>query len=187
VVPIRPLTTAAAPLATDRLILAPPADADRETFVGFFADPEVMAVRKFGVLDRPAAEAAFDEMLAHWRDHGFGMRLVRDRADGSFLGECGLRRIEAGEVELSYGLLPAARGRGLATEAAAAVLAEGFGRLALPEVVAFARADNAVSRRVLEKLGFALAASFRDGAVVVVKYGLGPAAAGDACAGAAAG
>lgn len=186
-VPVRPLTTAAAALSTDRLILAPAAEADRETFVGFFADPEVMAVRKFGVLARPAAEAAFDAMLAHWRDHGFGMRLVRDRGDDRFLGECGLRRIEDGEVELSYGLLPAARGRGLASEAAAAVLAEGFGRLALPEVVAFARADNAVSRRVLEKLGFALIRSVRDGAIAVVKYRLRPPAAGGACAGAAAG
>ena len=58
-------------------------------------------------------------------------------------------------VEVSYFLDPACWGRGFATELVRASLDHAFGALALPEVGAFARPDNAASIRVLEKAGFA--------------------------------
>jgi RimJ/RimL family protein N-acetyltransferase len=44
-------------------------------------------------------------------------------------------------------------GHGYATEAGAAALAFGFEEIGLDEIVAFAVADNARSRRVMERLG----------------------------------
>jgi RimJ/RimL family protein N-acetyltransferase len=41
----------------------------------------------------------------------------------------------------------------LASEAASAILAFGFKRLGLPEIVAVTHPDNAALRRVLEKIG----------------------------------
>ena len=56
-------------------------------------------------------------------------------------------------VELLYALSPAYWGRGLATEAAGAVVDWGFANLAVPEIQAFTRKEHTASRRVLEKLG----------------------------------
>lgn len=147
--------TAPAALATDRLLLQPADESRRADLIAFLGTPAVMAVRKLGVLDTVAASAVVDEMLAHWAEHGFGMYAVVERETGTFLGECGLRYLEDGTVpEISYGLLPVARGKGYAREAATASLQHGFGTLRHRRIVAFARGDNAISRRLLEALGF---------------------------------
>ena len=145
------------PIQTGRLILQPVEEAHRSDLITFLGAQEVMSVRKLGVLDRDAASAVVDEMIAHWREHGFGMYAVIEREGGAFLGECGLRYLEDGTVpEISYGLLTAGRGKGYAREASVATLAHGFGPLALPRIVAFARGDNVISRTLLESLGFSL-------------------------------
>ena len=59
---------------------------------------------------------------------------------------------------LVYGVRPEAWGRGLATEAARAVLDYALGVLRLPRVRADVDAPNAASVRVLEKLGMTRAA-----------------------------
>ncbi|WPZ36611.1 GNAT family N-acetyltransferase [Thalassobaculum sp. OXR-137] len=153
-VPVRPLSGA---VVTDRLILEPVSEAWRADLVAFLGEPAVMSVRKLGVLDPQAASAVVDDMIDHWREYGFGMYAVIERATGTFLGECGLRYLEDGTVpEISYGLLPAARGKGYAREAATATLRHGFGPLGQKRLVAFARGDNVISRTLLESLGFTL-------------------------------
>ncbi len=57
--------------------------------------------------------------------------------------------------ELAYMLAPALQGRGLATEAAGAVLIDAYPRYCLAAVHAVVDAPNGASRRVLGKLGFA--------------------------------
>lgn len=167
------ISNSAAPIVTAHALLRPVEEGDRDTFIEFLGTPEVMAIRKLGTLERAAANAVFNDMQAHWHAYGFGMYGVRDLATGAFLGECGLRYLEDGaDAELSYGLVPEARGRGLATEAARAVLDHGFRRLTLSRVVAFARADNAISRHVLKKLGMTLIDEFAEPPRTVVKYRL---------------
>lgn len=56
-------------------------------------------------------------------------------------------------VEIGWRLDRAWWGRGFAPEAARAALADAFGRLEVPEVVAYAAAANAPSRQVMAKLG----------------------------------
>ncbi|MDF1794732.1 MAG: GNAT family N-acetyltransferase [Thalassobaculaceae bacterium] len=144
-------------IETDRLILQPVDEGQRADLIAFLGEPAVMVVRKLGVLSPQAASAVVDEMIAHWRTHGFGMYAVIERATGAFMGECGLRYLEDGTVpEISYGLLPAARGKGYGREAATASMRHGFGPLRQSRIVAFARGDNVISRRLLESLGFAL-------------------------------
>ncbi|NQW11885.1 MAG: GNAT family N-acetyltransferase [Alphaproteobacteria bacterium] len=161
------------PIVTARLLLRPVGEDDREAFVTLLGTPEVMAIRKLGVLDRQAANVVFDGMRMHWRDYGFGMYSVRGLESGAFLGECGLRYLEDGvDVELSYGLVADARGRGLATEAVRAVVEHGLHDLNLPRIVAFARADNTASRHILEKFGMTLVGEFAEPPHTVVKYRL---------------
>lgn len=84
---------------------------------------------------------------------GFGLWVLSD-AEGALVGTCGLRPVEGtGEVEVLYSLESARWGKGLATEAAAAVLRFAFDVLSLPRVLGGIDEPNVASRRVLEKLG----------------------------------
>jgi len=144
-------------LRTQRLSLRPVQPEDAPAFEAFYGDAEVMSIRKYGVLAPAAARTQVREMLRHWKTHGFGMWVVTDIATGAFAGECGLRWLEdATDVELSYGLYPQFRGRGLATEAARAVVGYAGGVLKLERIAALSRGDNTASHRVLENLGMTL-------------------------------
>ena len=144
-------------IETERLSLRPIDESQRATLIDFLGTPEVMSVRKLGVLAPEAASAVVDDMISHWRTYGFGMYAVIERETGTFLGECGLRYVEDGTApEISYGLHSFARGKGYAREAATATLRQGFGPLGQKRLVASARGDNVISRTLLESLGFTL-------------------------------
>ena len=87
---------------------------------------------------------------------GFSFWPVIERSSGDLVGEAGLFPLdpEGPDIALGYAFGTAYWGRGYATEAARAVLAEGFGPLDLQRVVAITREANAGSRNVLHKLGF---------------------------------
>lgn len=59
-----------------------------------------------------------------------------------------------GAVEIGYGLIPSARGRGFMTEAVAAMLTE-LREVGIRRVTAETDPDNTASHRVLERCGFA--------------------------------
>lgn len=89
---------------------------------------------------------------------GLEHRFVAIGPAGELLGLVSLLTLEGEEAHLALWTEPAARGRGVATAAAARLLAFGCRRLALRRVRAEVRVGNAPSRRVLEKLGFELEA-----------------------------
>jgi len=162
-------------IQTPRLILRPVRPKDASEFEAFYGEPEVMEIRKYGVLGKEDARRQVETMVDHWRTHGFGMWVVEEQATHGFCGECGLRWVEDGsEVELSYGLYPQYRGRGLATEASQAALGFGADVLGLERIVAFSRGDNRVSHRVLEKLGMTLEWRRQTGSHGLVRYTIVP-------------
>jgi RimJ/RimL family protein N-acetyltransferase len=95
--------------------------------------------------DRPAFEARWRRVL---EDPGATARtvLLEDETVGHVV-----RFVRDGDHEVTYWIAPAARGRGVATAALAALLD------ALPERPVYARvaADHGASIRVLERCGFA--------------------------------
>lgn len=77
--------------------------------------------------------------------------------DGDLVvGDCGLagQVDERGEVEISYGLAPGARGQGLGTEAVAVLCAWLEQQPDVRRVVAEVEVGNAASQRLLARLGF---------------------------------
>ena len=85
---------------------------------------------------------------------GFGFWAVERKADGALLGMCGLvKRDTLMEVDVGYALMPAFRGQGYASEAAAACLRYATEVLGLPEVWGITGPDNAASAGVLRKIG----------------------------------
>ncbi|MEW6272624.1 MAG: GNAT family N-acetyltransferase [Thermodesulfobacteriota bacterium] len=104
-------------------------------------------------MTRERAQPVLDGSAADFARDGFGLWIV-DTEERRFAGVCGLRRVPGtADLEVLYSIEPALWGRGLATEAARAVVAWTFERLDLPRVLGGVDAPNAASRRVLEKLG----------------------------------
>jgi len=92
-----------------------------------------------------------------YRRHRCGRLAMVERSSGRVIGFCGLKYLQdLGETDLGYRLLPEFWNRGLATEAARAVLKDGQQRLNIDAPVAFVLKPNLASRRVLEKLGWEL-------------------------------
>ncbi|MBC7894659.1 MAG: GNAT family N-acetyltransferase [Cytophagaceae bacterium] len=140
-------------------------DADWQRFIGDRAVHSVGDAQ--GYLDNGP--------ITSYGANGFGLYLVARRDDDSRLGMCGLvRRDTLEHPDLGYAFLPAFRGMGYATEAAAAMLTHAWTGLSLPRVLAITNPENAGSIRVLERLGFALERqiSVRDGAPEVNLYGV---------------
>ena len=76
-------------------------------------------------------------------------------ASHELMGCCGLRPHEAKAYELGFHLRPAFWGRGYAEEAANAVIHYAFTLLGAKKLFAGHHPDNARSRKLLHKLGFA--------------------------------
>jgi RimJ/RimL family protein N-acetyltransferase len=78
--------------------------------------------------------------------------------DRRVAGECGTKAPPDadGRVEIGYGLAPGSRGRGLGTRAVAELLDELEHSGVVREVSASVHPSNVASRRLLERLGFAI-------------------------------
>lgn len=78
--------------------------------------------------------------------------------DGAAIGTIGFYGPpdEEGQVMFGYGLVPAARGNGYATEALAGLVAFCRAHAEVRAMVADTDTDNTASQRVLDKTGFAL-------------------------------
>ncbi|MEU1515344.1 GNAT family N-acetyltransferase [Streptomyces sp. NPDC005811] len=132
------------------IALRPVHDSDLPVFYRQLNDPEALRMAAFTPED-PADRSAFDD---HWKRVRSSTALVRTvLTDGDVVGHAAVYG-EPGEREVTYWVDRAYWGRGIATAALRALLAEA------PERPLYARAasDNAGSLRVLEKCGFRVTA-----------------------------
>jgi len=145
-------------LVTARLLLRDFTAADAAAFADYRRDPRA---REFEDPDESPPASALVERFVLWagerprRDWQLAVAL-RDAPD-RVVGTCGLRTrgLPPGVAEFGVELAPACWGRGLAHEAARALLAWGFGERGLAEVRADTVGGNARVARLLERLGFA--------------------------------
>lgn len=146
-------------LETERLILRQWRDEDLDPFAEMCADPEVMRWLG-GVLTRDGAIAYMDRAHDAFARLGMGRFAIARKSDGAFLGACGLMPSYPNVplppyIDMGWRLHRAAWGHGYASEAAAAVMRDGFERLELPTITAITAAINLRSRAVMERLGMA--------------------------------
>jgi [ribosomal protein S5]-alanine N-acetyltransferase len=143
-------------LLTARLRLVRPTAADFADLFNLHNDPRMRATLG-PVVEDDDGRAKLARHLEHWDRHGWGWWIARNRTTNEFFGRGGLRRIVlAGcdEVELGYGFVPEAWGRGLATEMAQEAVRVAFTVLNLAELICFTLPTNRASQRVMEKVGF---------------------------------
>ena len=109
-----------------------------------------------GVREETGTVAYLERNLAHWREYGFGIWMLRARETRAMIGRAVLRHLDidgTDEIEVGYGFLPDWWGRGLATEIARACVQIGRERLSFGSMVAITLATNRASQRVMEKAG----------------------------------
>lgn len=136
-------------LATARLTLQPFTEPDADELRALHAE------RGGGTPSLEETRELIAGLLAKSAVSGIALLPIRRRAEGDFIGYCGLTvgRATLDEPEIAYEFFKRAHGNGYATEAAFAVLdaARATGRNRLWSTV---RTWNTASLRVLDKIGF---------------------------------
>ena len=142
-------------IETERLLLRTYRTHDLETVYLLCSDPDVthffsaaFSVKREDVL------ASLPRRTERWRTQGFGQFGIFEKDTEKLIGYCGMQYLEEKtEVEIYYGLFKQYWQKGLATEAALAVLRFAFEHLNLPKVVAVTHPKNVSSHKVLSKIG----------------------------------
>jgi [ribosomal protein S5]-alanine N-acetyltransferase len=141
-------------LDTDRLTLRPYTPRDVAEAIAIYANPENMRFIPGGAWTEQQTADLIERFSAHTRDRGYGLLAVRERCSLRLIGHCGLSTIaETAETEVAYLIDRPFWGRGFASEAAAAVVADGFTRAGVTRIIGLTMRENVASRRVLAKLG----------------------------------
>jgi RimJ/RimL family protein N-acetyltransferase len=140
-------------LRTTRLTLRPQEQGDAAALFAILGNHEAMrfwnrpALSHLGIAEELIAEqqaAMASEICRYWT--------VLEGGDA--VGSVDLSLIEEAGAELGFLFRPDRWGRGLATEAVTAVVAQAFGPLRLTHLAAGVQAGNLAAIRVLEKAGF---------------------------------
>jgi len=142
-------------LPADGLVLRPWAPADADTVLAAYGDP---GIQRWHARTMTAEEAAawVEAWPDRWRaESGAGWAVTRD---GAVVGQLSLRRVDLGEGlgEISYWVLPEARGSGIAPRALRALCGWAFGELGLHRLEIAHSQANAASCRVAGRAGFPL-------------------------------
>lgn len=144
-------------IETERLLLRDWEKRDREPFARLNSDPRVMEFMP-ARLSPVESDLLVNRIERHFGKNGFGLYALELRQERAFIGFAGFS-IPAFEahftpcVEIGWRLSAEHWGRGLATEAAEAVVRHAFESLALDALVSFTVPANIRSRRVMEKVG----------------------------------
>ncbi len=137
---LRPLTVDDAPFILTLL--------NEPSFVRYIGDKKVRNIED-------ARRYILSGPVASYGRNGFGLYLVQLKEAQTPIGMCGLIRREGlPEPDIGFAYLPAFWRKGLAHEAAVAVLNDARERLRLQRILAITSPDNDASIKLLERLGF---------------------------------
>jgi RimJ/RimL family protein N-acetyltransferase len=164
-------------IETQRLRLSRWEPADAVAFRPIAQDPRVMRYVNNG---EPWNDAKVREFIArqmrHIASYGFCFWKIQRKPDGRLMGLCGLFALPLGcrtEVEIGWWLTPRFWGRGLASEAAEAVMKIALECLPVQRIVAIAIAENRASRRIMQKIGMHYERNIRHKGFQVVLHATG--------------
>jgi ribosomal-protein-alanine N-acetyltransferase len=148
---------------------------DAVAFRPIAQDPLVMRYVNNG---EPWSDAKVRDFIAcqmrHIAQDGFCFWKIQRKPDGRLIGLCGLQALRLGsrwEVEIGWWLTPPNWGRGLACEAAGAVMREALKIVDTDRIVAIAIPENYASRRIMQKIGMRYERNIRHRGFDVVLYG----------------
>ena len=145
-------------IETERLIIRPWREEDRADYLAT-CNTEAVTANLGGPASIEDIDAGLGRIHKSQEDNGFCFWALERKADGAFLGYCGLKvtnlpgtPVEK-DVEIGWRLRDDAWGQGYATEAAEAVLDWAWGNLDVARIVSFTIPTNLASQRVMERIG----------------------------------
>jgi RimJ/RimL family protein N-acetyltransferase len=137
---VRPITIDDAPFILTLL--------NEPSFLRYIGDKQVRNVED-------ARQYILNGPVASYEQHGFGLCLMELKESHTPVGMCGiLKRDGLPDPDIGFALIPDFWNKGLAFEAATAVLKDARERLKLDRVLAITSLDNDASINLLERLGF---------------------------------
>ena len=141
-------------LRTERLTLRAPVPGDLHAYQAFNAVSDLTVGSYRGGRTEAEVAARLQHDIDHWPAKGFGMWLLRLTGADAVLGGAGLNHPDDWPShELTWWLMPAARGTGYATEASRAVITWAYDTLGWPVVETHMRDENAPARKLATRLG----------------------------------
>ncbi|HEY2324877.1 MAG TPA: GNAT family N-acetyltransferase [Thermoanaerobaculia bacterium] len=140
-------------LETERLIARPWEAGDRDAFVSFTQDPEVMRYVHGGL---PYSDQEIEEFLGRQArqlaEFGVCMGALVEKATSRVVGVLGIQPLgTTGDLEIGWWLARDRWGRGYATEGGRAAMEHVL--TTRPRVLAIIDPGNEASKRVVERLG----------------------------------
>lgn len=136
----------------NRIYLREMTVADRDNLVNILKDPETMYAYEGSFTDSQV-DSWLEWNLKSYREHGFGLWAVIDKATNKFVGQCGIVYSEVEDqqlLEVGYLMNKTVWGRGYASEASTLAVAYARDVLKAPKICSIIRETNMASRRVAE-------------------------------------
>ncbi len=153
-------------LETQRLILRHQVLEDLDDLWALYCDPEITKYIPDAPRSRDEAREELEwHMHGHPRNPQLGLWATIYKETGKFIGRCGLLpwNIDGqDEVEVAYTIARDYWGKGLATEAAQAIVNYGFEKLNLSRLICLPVVENIASQKVAEKIGMKFEKESRD-------------------------
>ncbi|SCB60090.1 Protein N-acetyltransferase, RimJ/RimL family [Rhizobium aethiopicum] len=148
-------------LQTERLTLRPHRLDDFEAHAALWADEKVVRFITGAPSTREQSWSRMLRIAGMWHHMGFGFLAIVEKESGRFIGEAGFlearRDMEPsieGTLEVGWALMPAAHGRGYATEALTALIDWAEAHFPGKPMSCIISPENLASLKVAAKLGF---------------------------------
>jgi len=144
-------------IETERLLLRQPTFDDALFFYELTNSPGwIRFIGDRNIDNQEVAQKYIDEhYLKAFVKNGFGIYFITLKENRQTVGICGLlRRDELPAKDLGFAMLPEFEGKGIAYEAANAVISHFFSAIPNENLLAITTTDNEKSAGLLQKLGF---------------------------------
>ncbi|MCG9769722.1 GNAT family N-acetyltransferase [Pseudoalteromonas maricaloris] len=139
-------------IETNRLRLVAPNKDAFETYKKFYTDGSASKMYG-GPIGIEQTWARLKADVGSWYLLGFGVWVIQLKSNDSYVGTCGFWQGKEWPKELTWWVLPEARGQGVATEASLAVLKHAYNVFNWETVETYMNDDNGAARALVEKLG----------------------------------
>lgn len=140
-------------LETERFILRPPASEDFPAYRAFFADADASHFYG-GPLREDHAWRVLAAHRGHWHLRGYGIWMIVQKEEHTAIGGCGFFWPEGWpRRELTWWLLPQARGTGAAVEVSTAAIRHAYDSYGWPLVETHMVDSNQAAQKLVRKLG----------------------------------
>ena len=137
--------------------------ADVDVVRAAFADPDIQYWHMRRIASQDEAYTWVESWTGRWVSETDCSWAITSASSGEAVGQVALRSVdlEFGHAQITYWMLPEARGKGFATQAATAVSGWALGELGLHRLEIQHSTTNVASCRVAMKAGFVLESTMR--------------------------